>query len=85
MNRNMRELQRLIKTANKQAAKIQKQIDAVQTKCPHLRIQHRLFRDVYAGQGESCKCLDCGKFMGCSTSQASPIVTKTWTERRKTT
>ncbi len=60
--------------------KCQEEISDIEKSCPHLRIRHKLYQDIYAGQGESSSCADCGKSFGFSTSHASPVITKTWIE-----
>lgn len=73
----VKELQRLIRLYSKLIGKIQK-------KCPHRRVRHKLFPDIYGNQGSSTACLDCGKDLGCSSSRVpDKIKTRAWTETKK--
>lgn len=69
----VRQLLKTIKTCRKR-------IEKIENSCKHNRIRHKLFPDVYMGQGGSSTCLDCGKFLSCFSAPASKIETKTWVE-----
>lgn len=57
-------------------------INRIQKRCKHPVVRHKLYPDIYCGQGYSSECLVCGKHLGCLSSHTDKIEKRTWVERK---